>query len=119
MASGRQIAEENVQTFAAWVATKSDTDYRAMVIRGVLSRTEIAKECGFAKSALGLLKNKAMMTRRKDAMERMGAAYMANGIVTLAGSRLYTSLADNDEVIADALNRFESVFSHVVNTGER
>ena len=73
----------------------------------------------FVKSALGLLKNKAMMTRRKDAMERMGAAYMANGIVTLAGSRLYTSLADNDEVIADALNRFESVFAHVVNTGER
>ena len=73
----------------------------------------------FIKSALGLLKNKAMMTRRKDAMERMGAAYMANGIVTLAGSRLYTSLADTDEVIADALNRFDTVFSHVVNTGER
>jgi glutamate-1-semialdehyde 2,1-aminomutase len=72
----------------------------------------------FVKSALGLLKNKAMMTRRKDAMERMGAAYMANGIVTLAGSRLYTSLADTDEVIADALNRFETVFSHVVNTGK-
>ena len=73
----------------------------------------------FAKSALGLLKNKAMMTRRKDAMERMGAAYMANGIVTLAGSRLYTSLADTDEVIADALNRFENVFKNVVNTGKQ
>ncbi len=71
----------------------------------------------FVKSAVGLLKNKAMMTRRKDAMERMGAAYMANGIVTLAGSRLYTSLADTDEVIADALSRFETVFSNVVNTG--
>ena len=73
----------------------------------------------FVKSALGLLKNKEMMTRRKDAMERMGAAYMANGIVTLAGSRLYTSLADTDEVIADALSRFETVFSNVVNTGAR
>ena len=52
-------------------------------------------------------------------MERMGAAYMANGIVTLAGSRLYTSLADTDEVIADALSRFETVFSNVVNTGAR
>ncbi len=72
----------------------------------------------FVKSALGLLKNKAMMTRRKESMERMGAAYMANGIVTLAGSRLYTSLADTDEVIADALSRFEVVFSHVVNTGK-
>ena len=73
----------------------------------------------FVKSALGLIKNKAMMTRRKDSMERMGAAYMANGIVTLAGSRLYTSLADTDEVIAEALGRFENVFSHVVNTGKR
>ena len=72
----------------------------------------------FAKSAINLLKNKDMMTRRKESMERMGAAYMANGIVTLAGSRLYTSLADTDEVINDALNRFEQVFSHVVNTGK-
>lgn len=72
----------------------------------------------FVKSALGLLSHKAMMYERKNAMERMGAAYMANGIVTLAGSRLYTSLADTDEVIDDALNRFETVFSHVVNTGK-
>ena len=73
----------------------------------------------FVKSALGLLKNNAMMTRRKESMERMGASYMANGIITLAGSRLYTSLADTDEVIQDALNRFETVFSHVVDTGRR
>ena len=53
----------------------------------------------FVKSALGLLKHKDMMYERKDSMERMGAAYMANGIVTLAGSRLYTSLADTPEII--------------------
>ena len=41
---------------------------------------------------------------------------MANCIVTLAGSRLYTSLADTDEVIDEALNRFENVFKHVVKT---
>ena len=52
MASGRQIAEQNVQTFVRWMAGKTDDDYRAMVMRGVLSRKEIAKECGFAKSAL-------------------------------------------------------------------
>ena len=46
----------------------------------------------------------------------MGAAYMANGIVTLAGSRLYTSLADTDEIIDEALNRFEHVFKEVVRT---
>ena len=38
---------------------------------------------------------------------------MANGIVTLAGSRLYTSMADTDEIIDEALNRFEDVFKLV------
>lgn len=52
MAGGRQIAEENVQAFQRWMAGKTDDDYRAMALRGVLSRKEIAKECGFAKSAL-------------------------------------------------------------------
>lgn len=72
----------------------------------------------FLKSALNILKHKDMMYVRKDSMERMGAAYMANGIVTLAGSRLYTSLADTDEVIDEALNRFENVFKHVAKTGK-
>jgi glutamate-1-semialdehyde 2,1-aminomutase len=70
----------------------------------------------FIKSTLGLLKHKKMMYVRKDSMEKMGAAYMANGIVTLAGSRLYTSLADTPEVIDEALNRFEEVFKHVKKT---
>jgi len=68
------------------------------------------------KSYLPALKNKKMMTERKVAMEEMGAAYMANGIVTLAGSRLYTSMATTDEVIAESLKRFENVFKHVVKT---
>jgi glutamate-1-semialdehyde 2,1-aminomutase len=50
---------------------------------------------------------------RKHMMEEMGAAYMANGVVTLAGSRMYTSMADTDEIIDDALNRFEHVISSV------
>jgi len=48
---------------------------------------------------------------RKHMIEEMGAAYMANGLITLAGSRMYTSLADTDEVIDDALHRFETVLS--------
>ena len=64
-------------------------------------------------SIVPLLKAKGEMLRRKVAMEEMGAAYMAHGIVTLAGSRLYTSLADTDEVIDEALNRFEDVFKTV------
>ncbi len=50
---------------------------------------------------------------RQHMMEEMGAAYMAQGIVTLAGSRLYTSMADTDDVVDDALARFEVVLSSV------
>jgi glutamate-1-semialdehyde aminotransferase len=48
---------------------------------------------------------------RKHMMEEMGAAYMANGLVTLAGSRMYTSMADTDEIIDDAIARFEAVLT--------
>ncbi len=48
---------------------------------------------------------------RKKEMTHMGAAYMAEGIVTLAGSRLYTSAAYTKEDIDDVLKRFDRVFS--------
>ncbi|GAP12740.1 glutamate-1-semialdehyde aminotransferase [Longilinea arvoryzae] len=48
---------------------------------------------------------------RKRMMEEMGAAYMSQGLITLAGSRMYTSLADTDEVIDDALGKFETVLA--------
>ena len=50
---------------------------------------------------------------RKELMEHMGAAYASHGIISLAGSRLYTSMADTDEVIDDALARFDQGFSLV------
>lgn len=65
------------------------------------------------KSLIPMLKKKPEMLRRKVAMEQMGAAYAANGIITLAGSRLYTSMADTDEVIDAALVKFDEVFAHV------
>lgn len=49
---------------------------------------------------------------RKKEMEHIGAAYMAEGIVTLAGSRLYTSAAYNEEMIDDVLSRFDRVFAN-------
>lgn len=51
---------------------------------------------------------------RKTEMEHMGAAYMAEGIVTLAGSRLYTSAAYTPELIDEALRRFNRIFDNVV-----
>ena len=49
--------------------------------------------------------------RRKE-MEHIGAAYMAEGIITLAGSRLYTSAAYTTKDIDDVLKRFERVFKN-------
>jgi glutamate-1-semialdehyde 2,1-aminomutase len=51
---------------------------------------------------------------RKHMMEEMGAAYMSQGVITLAGSRMYTSMADTDVVIDDALERFETVLEACV-----
>ena len=48
--------------------------------------------------------------RRQKEMEHMGAAYMAEGIVTLAGSRLYTSAAYDEAMIDDVIARFDRVF---------
>ena len=64
-------------------------------------------------NVIKLLRKKDEAKARKHMMEEMGAAYSAHGLITLAGSRIYTSLADTDEVIDDALNRFEDVFKLV------
>jgi glutamate-1-semialdehyde aminotransferase len=62
------------------------------------------------RNPLRLLKE---MKPRKNMIEEMGAAYMANGLITLAGSRMYTSMADTDAVIDEGLARFERVLSSV------
>jgi len=62
------------------------------------------------KNPIRLLKQ---LKPRKHMMEEMGAAYMANGLVTLAGSRMYTSMADTDDIIDEALDRFDTVLGSV------
>lgn len=54
---------------------------------------------------------------RQKEMEHMGAAYMAEGMVTLAGSRLYTSAAYTEEDIDDAIARFDRVFDNCGRIG--
>ena len=49
---------------------------------------------------------------RQAEMEHMGAAYMAEGLVTLAGSRLYTSAAYTEKEIDDVIARFDRVFAN-------
>jgi hypothetical protein len=73
MASGQQIAEQNVRTFATWVASKTDDDYRALASRGLISRREIATECGFSKSALDQNPRiKASLRELEDALRERG-----------------------------------------------
>nr|WP_321303997.1 aminotransferase class III-fold pyridoxal phosphate-dependent enzyme [uncultured Sphaerochaeta sp.] len=55
----------------------------------------------------------AETSKRKKEMEYMGAAYMAEGLVTLAGSRLYTSAAYTEEMIDESLKAFDRVFSQI------
>jgi hypothetical protein len=75
VASGQQLADENVRLFAAWQAEKSDADYKEMVVRGGLSRTEIAKECGFAKSVL------AQNPRVKESLLALETALRTRGVL--------------------------------------
>jgi|SRR5450830_1065905 len=81
MASGRQIAEQNAELFAAWVASKTDDDFRAMASRGVLSRKEIATECGFAKSALD------QNPRVKTALRELEDSLRLRGVLPKATER--------------------------------
>lgn len=69
MSSGRQISEENVKKFSAWVSSKTDEDFRSLALRGVLSRGDIAAECGFAKSVLN--QNPRIKDSLKDLEEQL------------------------------------------------
>lgn len=75
MASGQQVAEENVRKFTAWVAFKTDDDFRSMVLRGVLSRTDIAAECGFAMSVL------SQNPRIRDSLKDLEAGLRERGVL--------------------------------------
>lgn len=78
MASGQQLAEQNVWSFIAWAESKTDDDFRAMASRGVLSRKEIAKECAFAKSALD------QNPRIKQALRELENTLRLRGVLPVA-----------------------------------
>ena len=50
---------------------------------------------------------------RQHHIEQFGAALTANGVITLAGSRIYTSMADNDDTITETLAAFDQVFQNI------
>ena len=58
----------------------------------------------------GILKE---TSRRKTQMQHIGAAYMAEGLVTLAGNRMYTSAAYTEADIDKAIAAFDRVFENI------
>ncbi len=80
MASGQQLAEENVRKFATWAAGKADADFRSMTLRGVLSRTDIAAECGFAKSVL------SQNPRIRDSLKELEEQLRGRGVLPKAAA---------------------------------
>lgn len=54
----------------------------------------------------------AKMPARTKLFNEAGMGMSAEGIITIAASRMYTSLADTDDVIDDALERFNRLFDN-------
>ncbi|MBC3302268.1 hypothetical protein H0Z09_14155 [Pseudomonas sp. SWRI18] len=52
MSEHQTQSDRTYALFTEWVAAKSDDDFRAILHRGALSRTQIALDCGFALSVL-------------------------------------------------------------------
>ncbi len=76
MASGRQLAKENARKFDAWVMERyAADDWPSYVRANKLNRSEIARECGFAKSVFG--QNPAI----KAALARVEADLTDRGIL--------------------------------------
>ncbi len=74
--NGPQRAEQNLATFLSWMVSKTDVDFREIVMRGQLLRQEITSECGFAKSV------RVQNPRVKDALKSLerGCASITVGI---------------------------------------
>ncbi len=124
-AAGYYAIEEMDRTNAAVIAGKAG-DRLTKGLQEIIERLDLpfvafnqGSICHLETSGVMLLdfKNPLKLMKevkpRKHMMEEMGAAYMASGVVTLAGSRMYTSMADTDDIIDEALNRFEHVLSSV------
>ena len=50
--NGQEAGKENLISFQEWVDRQGDADFRAISRAGKLSRAEIVKACGFARSVL-------------------------------------------------------------------
>ncbi len=106
--NGQQRSEQNFATFISWVASKTDDDFREMVARGQLSRQEIARECGFAKSVL--LQNPRVKDSLKSLETQLRERKVLPPVIEASESDAAPPSAPNPRAAADKarLKRLES-----------
>ncbi|NRB38356.1 MAG: hypothetical protein HRU20_07785 [Pseudomonadales bacterium] len=138
MASGKQIAKENVAKFDAWIEERRITNDWAKYIRGTqLNRSEIAQECMFATSALRqnpavkamledlekeLIKKKILKPDIRTATEKATASRssqnhsLQNNRISHLEQKSALLRAEN-EALKQSLKRYEMFEQHLTDTG--
>lgn len=79
-------ADKNLQIFLAWAASQNDEQYRELSSRGVLSRTKIAAQCDFAKSALN------QNPRIKEELQKIEDGLRERGVLARPLSKTESSI---------------------------
>ena len=75
MSNGQERARQNLSAFQSWVATQTDDDFKQILVRGQLNRSEVAKAIGIGKSALR--QNPAL----KEALEKLEQDLRDRGVL--------------------------------------
>lgn len=88
-------SQANFETFQAWSAAKTHDEFLSIVYRGALNRTEIALQCGFAKSVL------AQNPRIHKLLQELEIRLRAEGILPLADLRGDDPLPDSGSGLGD------------------
>lgn len=138
MASGQQIAKQNFEKFQSWIEERSVSDDWRDYIRGAyLNRTEIARECGFALSALRQNPAiKSLLTAKEEELKAAGilsgdradanessAAKRASQSTSKDKARIKAleeqNAAQKAQIVAleESLRRFKLFDEHLAETG--
>lgn len=75
MSNGQEKARQNLSAFQSWAATQTDDDFKQILVRGQLNRSEVAKAIGIGKSALR--QNPAL----KEALEKLEQDLRDRGVL--------------------------------------
>jgi hypothetical protein len=100
--NGQEKGIDNYTVFKKWVSSKDDSYFREMVLNGRLSRTEICRECQFARSVLTQNPRvKALLEQLEDRLRGVGILPMrvpSDKAAPLRANGQMQSLADCERV---------------------